>query len=94
VFFKCIHRSLGKIRHLSGATQACSQSATIIKNYHNIGSFVQYSIIGTILASHKGSLAYHVEHYAQGTPLHHDFNPLISVECAYEEYYPCVYCTC
>jgi len=48
---------------------------------------VQHSIIGTILTSHKG-MAYHVEHNAQGTPPHHDFSPLISVECAYVEYYP------
>jgi len=28
VFLKCIHWSLAKIRHLSGATQACSRSPT------------------------------------------------------------------
>ena len=47
---------------------------------------------GTIITSHTG-IAYHVEHNAQGTPPHHDSSPLISVECAYVEYYPWVYCT-
>jgi len=44
-------------------------------------------IAGTILMSHTG-IAYHVEHNAQGTGPHHDFNLLISVGCTYIEYYP------
>jgi len=78
------HWSLGKIRHLSDATQACSQSPTNVKNYHIGHNSAQQSILGTILTSHKG-IAYHVENNAQGTPPHHDFSPLISVECAYVE---------
>ena len=49
-------------------------------------------IAETIITSHTGT-AYNVEHNAQGTPPHHDFSPLISVECAYVKFYPWVYCT-
>jgi len=38
-------------------------------------------IAGTIITSHMG-IAYQVEHNAQGSGRHHDFNLLISVECA------------
>jgi len=44
-------------------------------------------IVETIVASHVG-MAYHVEHNAQGTPPHHGFSLLISVECACVEHYP------
>jgi len=79
--------SLGKIRHLSGATQACSRSPTNVQNYHNKGRKL---IARSILTSYTG-IAYHVEHNAQGTGPHHGFNMLISVERTYvEEYYPSV----
>ena len=85
MFLKCIHWSLRKVRQLLDATQACSRSPTNVQNSHNIGhNCAHHSIIRTIITSHKG-IAYHVKHNAQGTPLHHDFNPLISVECAYVE---------
>jgi len=45
-----------------------------------------------IVTSHTG-IEYHVEHNAQGTPAHHGFNLLISVECACAKHYPWVYCT-
>jgi len=48
-------------------------------------------IVETIIASHTG-IPY-VEHNAQGTPPHHSFSLLISVECACVEHYPWVYCT-
>jgi len=32
-------------------------------------------------------IEYHIEHKTQGTPPHHGFGVLISVECAYVEYY-------
>ena len=41
----------------------------------------------TVIASHTG-IAHHVEHNVQGTPLHHGFSQLISVECACVEHYP------
>jgi len=43
-------------------------------------------IVETIIASHTG-IPY-VEHNAQGTPPHHSFSLLISVECACVEHYP------
>jgi len=43
--------------------------------------------IQTIIASHM-DIAHHAEHNAQGTPRHHGFSLLISVECACAEYYP------
>jgi len=40
------------------------------------------------------AIAHHFEHKnAQGTPPHHGFSLLISVECACVELYPWVYCT-
>jgi len=47
-------------------------------------------IVETIIASHTG-MVYHVEHNVQGTPPHHGFSLLMSVECA--EHYPWVCCT-
>jgi len=38
-------------------------------------------------------VTFHAEYNVQGTPPHHSFNLLISVECACVEHYPCVYCT-
>ena len=40
-------------------------------------------IVETIIASHTG-IAYRVEHNAEGTPPHHGFSLLISVEFAFE----------
>ena len=62
VFSKCIDRSLGKIRQLSGATQACSQSP---KNLRIIITSAETAsknrqIVEMIIASHT-DIAYHVE---------------------------------
>jgi len=46
----------------------------------NIRLFVE-----KIIASYTG-VAYHIEHNAQGTPPHHGFSLLISVECACVEH--------
>jgi len=43
-------------------------------------------IVEMIIASHTG-MAY-VEHNAQGTPPHHGFSVLVSIECACVENYP------
>jgi len=42
-------------------------------------------IAETIITSHTGT-AYNVEHNAQGTPPHHGFSLLVSVECACVEH--------
>jgi len=44
-------------------------------------------IVEMFPTSHTG-IAYHVEHNAQGTLPHQGFSLLISVVCAYVEYYP------
>jgi len=44
-------------------------------------------IVQTIISSHTG-IVHHVEHDAKGTPPHHGFSLLISVECACVEQYP------
>jgi len=44
-------------------------------------------IVETIITSHTG-IAHRVEHDTQGTPPHHGFNLLISVECARVKHYP------
>jgi len=48
-------------------------------------------IVETIITSHTG-IVYYLEHNAEGTPPHHGFSLLISVECTCVEHYPCVYC--
>ena len=48
-------------------------------------------ILEAIITSHTVT-TYHVEHNAQGTPPHHGFSLLISVEYACVEHYPWVYC--
>jgi len=44
-------------------------------------------IVDTIITPHT-SAAFLVECNTQGTPSHHDFSLLISVECACVEWYP------
>jgi len=48
-------------------------------------------LVETMITSHV--IEYHLEHNAEGTPPHHGFSLLISVECAYVEHYPCVFWT-
>jgi len=75
--------SLGKIWQLSDPTQAAhdhQQAYRIIITTAATARNIPL-IVETITASHAG-IAYHVEHNAHGTPPHHGFSLLISVECA------------
>jgi len=45
------------------------------------------------LLRHTHGIAYQVEHNLQGTPPHHGFSLVISVEWTCVEHYPWVYCT-
>jgi len=51
-------------------------------------------IVGMIITDTQAQhWAYHVAYNAQGTPFHHGFSLLISVECACVKHYPWLCCT-
>jgi len=70
---KCSDWSLGKIRQISDPTRTQRIKITTAATERNIRPIVE--------TSHTG-IAYQVERNPLGTPPHHGFSLLISVECA------------